>query len=97
MKEPFGTLSSGETATLYISSAERISTAVTDYGATLVRLLVHDSQCIPAEVVLGYDDCNGARIGNGPFPDAYYGKEAVLLRNPSSILMHCTKLAGSNP
>lgn len=82
MKEPFSTLSSGETATLYISSAECISTAITDYGATLVRLLVPDSQCMPAEVVLGYDDCNGARIGNGPFPSAYYGKRSGVAPEP---------------
>ena len=37
MKEPFGTLPSGETATLYTLSVGRLTAAVTDYGATLVR------------------------------------------------------------
>lgn len=59
MKESFGTLPSGETATLYTITNGRLTAAVTDYGATLVRLLVPDVFGNMADVVLGHDDCIG--------------------------------------
>ena len=43
MKELFGTLPSGEQANLYTISCGGLTAAVTDYGATLVRLLVPDA------------------------------------------------------
>ena len=61
MREFFGTLPSGETASLYTISCGRLSAAVSDYGATLVRLLVPGQDGTLADVVLGYDDCNGYR------------------------------------
>lgn len=64
MKEPFGTLPTGENAMLYFISSGGITAAVTDYGAALVRLLVPDSRGELADVVLGYDDANGYRLGS---------------------------------
>ena len=65
MKEKFGILPSGEEATLYTITCGKITACVTDYGATLVKLLVPDAEGNLADVVLGYDDCNGYRTGNG--------------------------------
>ena len=59
MKKYFGVLPSGETASLYTLSCGALSASVTDYGATLVSLLVPDAQGALADVVLGHDDCNG--------------------------------------
>lgn len=56
MQENFGTLPSGETATLYTITNGTLTAAITDYGATLVKLLVPDSQGNPADVVLGFDN-----------------------------------------
>ena len=42
MQEIFGTLPSGEEATLYTITNGTLTAAITDYGATLVRLLVPD-------------------------------------------------------
>lgn len=64
MKESFGVLPSGETAFLYTISCGRLTAAITDYGACLVRLLVPDRQGKTADVVLGYDDANGYRLGD---------------------------------
>ena len=65
MTENFGILPSGETATLYTITNGHITASVTDYGATLVRLFVPDASGNPADIVLGYDDCNGYRTANG--------------------------------
>ena len=64
MKESFGTLPSGEIASLYTISGGGMTAAVSDYGATLVRLMVPDHNGNMADVVLGHDDCNGYRLGN---------------------------------
>ena len=76
MKETFGTLPSGETAHLYTISCGRLTAAVTDYGATLVKLLVPDAEGNVADVVLGYDDCNGYRTANGACLGATVGRNA---------------------
>lgn len=83
MKELFGTLPSGEQATLYTISCGRLTAAVTDYGATLVRLMVPDAAGNTADVVLGFDDCNGYRTANGGFLGTTVGRNANRLKNSS--------------
>ena len=63
MKETFGILPSGENTSIYTISCGGLTAAVTDYGAALVKLLVPDRDGVLADVVLGYDDCNGYRTG----------------------------------
>jgi len=75
MKETFGTFPSGETAHLYTISCGRLTAAVTDYGANLVRLLVPGKDGA-VDVVLGYDDCNGYRTANGACLGATVGRNA---------------------
>ena len=58
MKELFGTLASGEQAFLYTITDGSITAVISDYGATLVKLLVPDNKGNVADVVLGYDDPN---------------------------------------
>ena len=50
MKKSFGTLPSGEATFLYTISCGKLSAAVTDYGATLVSLLVPDRDGVTADV-----------------------------------------------
>jgi len=83
MKESFGRLPSGEEAYLYTISCGGITAAVTDYGASLVRLLVPDSKGVLADVVLGFDDCNGYRTGNGGFLGATVGRNANRVKGAS--------------
>ena len=75
MKESFGFLPSGEETFLYTISCGGMTAAVSDYGATLVRLLVPDSRGKAEDVVLGYDDCNGYRLGTC-FLGAIVGRSA---------------------
>ena len=63
MKRSFGTTPSGAEATLYTISNGRITATVTDYGATLVSLLVPDAKGNVADVVLGCDDAAGYARG----------------------------------
>ena len=53
MKRSFGTLPSGEEASLYTISCGQVTASITDYGATLVSLLVPDPRGNLADVVLG--------------------------------------------
>ena len=83
MRETFGILPSGEEATLYTISCGGLTAAVTDYGANLVRLFVPDSNGSLADVVLGYDDCNGYRVTHGAALGATVGRNANRLKGAS--------------
>lgn len=80
MKEHFGILPSGETATLYTITRGRITASITDYGAALVRLCVPDASGTLADVVLGYDNCTGYRTANGACLGATVGRNANRLK-----------------
>lgn len=64
MSKSFGILPSGQEAKLYTISAGGITAAATDYGAALVSLLVPDASGAVADVILGYEDANGYRLGS---------------------------------
>lgn len=59
MKEIFGILPDGQTASLYTISWGALTACVTDLGATLVRLMVPDAQGNRDDVVLGFDSPEG--------------------------------------
>ena len=75
----FGVLPSGEQATLYTISCGQLTASVTDYGAHLVSLLVPDANGQRADVVLGYDDCEGYCNGNA-FLGAIVGRNANRIK-----------------
>ncbi|MGN0978353.1 MAG: galactose-1-epimerase, partial [Faecousia sp.] len=85
MQEFFGVLPSGETASLYTISCGSLTAAVSDYGATLVKLLIPDPDGNLADVVLGYDDCNGYRTGTACL-GATVGRNANRTKNACFIL-----------
>ena len=63
MKE-FGVTKNGETAHIYrLVSQTEIEAWVTDFGATLVKLLVPDGKGLQRDVVLGYEDAAGYETG----------------------------------
>jgi len=62
----FGKLNDGRKASLYIlRNSEGMAAAVTDYGATLVKLIVPDKNGEPRDVVLGHDDASEYETGHG--------------------------------
>ncbi len=74
-KKPFGMLPGGEQASLYTISCGKLEAHITDFGATLVRLYVPDSEGELADVVLGFDDANGY-LGSTTYFGATVGRNA---------------------
>ena len=86
MKKSFGTLATGGEAFLYTISCGQLTATVSDYGAHLVSLFVPDSNGNPADVVLGFDDAEGYRTGNGGFLGAIVGRNANRIAGSSFLL-----------
>lgn len=82
----FGVLPDGTQAHLYTIRKGSLTATVTDYGAHLVSLMVPDKNGNVADVVLGYDDANGYRTGNGAFLGAVVGRNANRIKNASFIM-----------
>ena len=65
MTETFGKTSAGWETTLYtLENKNGMQIAVSDYGATLVKVLVPDREGKLVDVVLGYDDAAGYEAGD---------------------------------
>ena len=105
-KQAFGITKKGEAASLYVlKNKNGMIAKVTDYGATLVSVLVADKEKRTTDVVLGYDNVtgyeehtcffgatigrNGNRIGNSRF--TLNGKEWVLEPNENENSLHSGK------
>lgn len=59
-KESFGTTKKGEAASVYtIANQNGLEARITDFGATLVSLIVPDKQGNKRDIVLGYDNVTG--------------------------------------
>ncbi len=99
MPKNFGTLPSGETAFLYTISCGQLTASITNYGAALVSLLVPDSRGAVEDVVLGYDDVDGYRLGSGCL-GATVGRNANRIKNASfplnGVTHHLTANEGKN-
>lgn len=74
----FGILPSGQKATLYTISNGILTAKISDYGATLVSLLVPNTRGEYADVVLGFEDANDYAAS-----DTYFG--ATVGRNANRI------------
>lgn len=81
----FGTIPTGEKASLYTITCGELTATLTDYGATLVSLLVPDRQGNIADVVLGYDDVTGY-VRGGAFFGATVGRNANRIKNACFVL-----------
>lgn len=79
MKTDFGTLPTGEQASLYTIKNEILTAKITDVGATLVSLIVPDSKGKKADVVLGYDEA-ARYVESGEFFGATVGRYANRIK-----------------
>ena len=86
MKQSFGHLASGEQAFLYTISCGRLTATVTDFGAHLVSLLVPNHEGIAEDVVLGFDDAESYRTGNGGYLGAIVGRNSNRIGGSSFLL-----------
>lgn len=78
MEKIFGTLPDGSKAHLYTITGGNLTAVISDYGATVVKLLVPDQNGVTADVVLGFDDPNEYTAST-----AFFG--AVVGRNANRI------------
>lgn len=76
----FETTPFGDGATLYTISCGQLTACITDYGGTLVRLLVPGRDGKPEDVVLGYDCTAGYRNGTACL-GATVGRNANRVRS----------------
>ena len=77
----FGKLSDGRAAGLYIlRNRNRMEVHLSDYGATIVSIIVPDRNGKRRDVVLGYDDVSGYEIGGGSL-GAVVGRVANRISN----------------
>ena len=86
MKKAFGTLATGEQAFLYTISCGKLTATVTDFGAHLVSLFVPDRKGNPEDEVLGFDDAESYRTGNGGYLGAIVGRNANRVAGASFLL-----------
>lgn len=89
MVQDFGKIKSGQETKLYWLTNERnMKVSVSDYGATLVNVLILDKEGKQQDVVLGYDDAKSYEQG-----DKFFG--AVVGRNANRIGGACFKMNGN--
>lgn len=86
MKASFGILPDGTQANLYTITGGGITATVTDFGAHLVSVLVPDRDGNISDVVLGFDDANGYRTGNGGYLGATVGRNANRIKGASFMI-----------
>ena len=80
-KTSFGTTKNGEKATLYtMENSNGMKVSVTDYGATIVHIIVPDRDGNMADVSLGYDDVKGYDE-NGTYYGAFIGRNGNRIGN----------------
>lgn len=85
MSKNFGNLPTGENALLYTISCGDLTASITNYGASLVHLLVPDRNGVTADVVLGYDSVDGYAKG-GAYLGATVGRNANRIKNACFVL-----------
>ncbi len=78
-KQPFGTTRDGAEATLFtLTNRNGMQVKITDYGATVVAILVPDKYGTIEDVVLGFDEIGGyqsnAYLKDGPYFGAIVGR-----------------------
>lgn len=84
-KKPFGTLPSGEVAHLYTIRCGAMEAAITDFGATLVSLIVPDKTGNCADVVLGFDSA-APYAASGAYLGATVGRNANRIKGAEFTL-----------
>ena len=83
--KPFGQLPDGKQAHLYCIRCGDLEAAVTDFGATLVSLLVPDKEGRIADVVLGFDNA-ADYAASSAFLGATVGRNANRIAGGSFVL-----------
>ena len=81
----FGVLSDGTKVSLFTVKNKRMSFSVTDYGCRITSIVLHDSDGIETDVVLGYSTLEGYIYDTSYF-GAFVGRFANRIKNASFTL-----------
>ena len=95
MKTFFGKTPQGEDAYLYTISCGQLQAEISDFGATLVKLFVPDSNGNMADVVLGFDSPADYAASDTYF-GATVGRNANRVKNACFILNNKTYSLSAN-
>ena len=80
-KKDFGKTKDGKACSLYtLTNKNGMSVSLTDFGATIVSVIVPDKDGNMKDVVLGYDDVTGFEEG-GCFFGAVIGRSGNRIQN----------------
>lgn len=93
--KPFGVIQSGEQAQLYTIRCGELEASITDFGATLVSLLVPDKAGCVADVVLGFDNAASYQACD-EFLGATVGRNANRIAGASFSLNDATYVLEAN-
>ncbi len=86
VKKSFGYTKDGKQTELYIFRTGRFELAVSDYGSTLVNLVVLGPDMVSVDVVLGYDSVSGYEEDAGSYLGCNVGRNANRIANASFTL-----------
>ena len=89
MKEYFGTLPTGEIASLYTISCGKLAARISDLGATVVNFWVPDRNGAADDIVLGYESPADYLAGTA-YLGATIGRTANRIRNGSFVMNNKT-------
>lgn len=85
-KTHFGYTKDKVAATLFTFKTESFELSVSDYGTSLVNLIVNDKDGKPVDIALGFDDVTGYEQDNGNFLGCNVGRNANRISNASFSL-----------
>lgn len=77
----FGRLLDGCAARLFVFGNEKLKLAVSDYGTSLVNLIVPDKSGGPVDIVLGYEDVSGYEKDESCYLGCNVGRNANRIRD----------------
>ena len=85
-KKDFGKTKDGKVCSLYtLTNKNGMSVSLTDFGATIVSVIVPDKDGNMKDVVLGYDDVTGFEEG-GCFFGAVIGRSGNRIQNGRFVI-----------
>ena len=95
MKNFFGMTPNGESAFLYTITCDQMKAVLSDFGATLVQLMVPDAQGNLEDVVLGFDS-PAAYAASDAYLGATVGRNANRIKGAAIVVNNKTYALGQN-
>ena len=80
-KVSFGRNREEQDVSLFILKTQKLEISVSDYGSTLVNLIVKDKKGNPVDFVLGYEDVCGYESDKGDYIGCNVGRNANRIEN----------------